>query len=80
MHAIIWMHMTPKQNRPPSLANFVQFCPILSNTMFDKIDPCVLFSARIILRAHSFGDVVARGYHLRVPLRRESREFGAPGG
>ena len=30
--------------------------------------------------ARGFGDVVARGYHLRVRLRRKSWEFGAPTG
>ena len=52
--------------------------PILSNTMFDKIDPRGIFSARTIPRANGVGDVVAWGPHLRVRLRRQNCEFATP--
>ncbi len=59
--------------KPPPL-------PILLNTIFINIDPCGRLFAKLLVLCHDLGDVVARGYHLRVPLRRESWEFGAPGG
>ncbi len=42
---------------------------ILSNTMFDKINPHGIFSARTIPQAHGIDDVVAWGPHLRLQLR-----------
>jgi hypothetical protein len=57
-----------------------RFWPILSNIIFVKIDPCGILFANIIVPCGDFGDVVARGYYLRVKLRRRNREFGAPKG
>ena len=57
-----------------------RFWPISSNTIFVKIDPCGIYFANIIVPCRDFGDVVARGYYLRVPLRRQNWEFGAPKG
>ena len=57
-----------------------RFWPILSSTIFVKIDPCGIYFANIIVPCRDFGNVVARGYYLRVPLRRRNRTFGAPKG
>ena len=54
--------------------------PILSNTMFDKIDPRGIFSAWTIPRAHGIGNVVAWGPHLRVQLPCQNCEFATPRG
>ncbi len=54
--------------------------PILSNTMFIKIDSHGKEFARTIPQAHGIGDVVAWGPHLCVQLRCQNHKFATPGG
>jgi hypothetical protein len=54
--------------------------PILSNTMFIKIDPHGKEFARMIPQARGVGNVDALGPHLCVGLRCQNHEFATPEG
>jgi hypothetical protein len=60
------------RNPPPS--------PILSNSLFIKIDPCGIEFAMMLLRPHDYSDIVTRGHNLCVPLQSKNCEFAASGG
>ncbi len=61
---------------------FSQFSPlpILSNTMFIKIDNRGKEFTRMILQADGVDGVVAWGPHLCVQLRYQNHKFATPGG
>jgi hypothetical protein len=54
--------------------------PILSNSFFIKIDPCRIEFAMMIPCPHGFGNVVAWGHNLCLPLQSQNWEFDASSG
>jgi hypothetical protein len=55
-----------REPKPPSLADFV---PQLLHQNNCKIDPCRTEFAMMISRPYSFGNVVAQGLNLCIPLK-----------
>jgi hypothetical protein len=66
-----------REPKLPSLADFVNQLLHQNNC---KINPCGIEFAMIILRPSGFGNIVARGLNLCVPLQSQNCEFAAPGG
>jgi hypothetical protein len=66
-----------REPKPPSLADFVQQ---LLHQNYCKIDLCGIKFAMMIPCPYGFGNVVAWGLNLCVPLRSQNCEFAAPGG
>ena len=54
--------------------------PIFYKTASEEIDPCDIIIAPLLGGARDSGDAVAGGYHLRVPLRSQNRNFFTPRG
>jgi hypothetical protein len=54
--------------------------PIFYKTASAEIDPCDIIIAPLLGRACDSGNAVAGGFHLRVPLRSQNREFSTPRG
>ena len=54
--------------------------PIFYKTASAEIAPCDIIIAPLLGRARDSGDAVAGGYHLRVPLRSQNRDFFTPRG
>jgi len=54
--------------------------PIFCKTASAEIAPCNIIIAPLLGRACDSGDAVAGGYHLRVPLRSQNRDFFTPRG
>ncbi len=52
--------------------------PISSNAIFIEINPRGKKIAINIPQTHGFGNTVAWGHHLRVPLRRQNHELSTP--
>ena len=50
------------------------------NAIVSKFTPCGEDFAMFIPRGPGFSDAVARGHHLRMPLRRQNRELVVPRG
>ncbi len=65
-----------RELKPPSLADYVQQLLHQNNC---KIDPCGIEFAMMTPCPHGFGDVVARGLNLCLPLWSQNCEFAAPG-
>ncbi len=72
-----WREQRTETPPPPSLADFVQQLLHRNNC---KTDPCSIEFAMMIPRPYGFGEVVARGLNLCMPLRSQNCEFAAPGG
>ena len=54
--------------------------PIFYKTASAEIAPCDIIIAPLLGRARDSGNAVAGGYHLRVPLRSQNRDFFTPRG
>jgi len=54
--------------------------PIFYKAASVEIAPCDIIIAPLLGRACDSGDAVAGGYHLRVPLRSQNRDFFTPRG
>jgi hypothetical protein len=65
-----------REPKPPSLVDFVQQLLHQNNC---KIDPHGIEFEMMIPRPYNFGNVVARGLSLCVPLQSQNCEFAAPG-